>query len=314
MGSGVRVTSKVAVARGVNVTNGASVAVGMTSVAGGDWQAAKITPIIKAIIHDGSKRTVRFDIGITRLMLILTVLWFGGSAAAAQPDSTAFLTFDTPLPLRLEGDGRPAVAYFEGVAGQVVTVAAHAPNPTEMLDLVLEVMTPSGERLAYNDDWAGERTDISAPEGWEMLTPTDSAIVRVILPESGDYAVRVNTFNGEGVGQALVMLSAEFVRGLSIGATRTVGLHRAEIVSFALDLTAGQQVIITAAHPRGRLDPVLEVKSPTGEFIAVNDDYLAGSLDAQVMLTAPVDGMYGVQLRDFLGRTGLFYLTVVDAP
>lgn len=312
VGSGVRVTSRVAVARGVSVTSGASVAVGMTSVLAGGWQAASVTPIIKAILHVRIVCIFRVDIGMTRLIVILAVIFVVRPILHAQPDSTVFLNSNTPVVLRLAGDGRPAEAVFEGEAGQIITVAAQAADPTTV-DTALEWVAPDGERMAYNDDWAGERTDLTPPDGVENLAVTDSALVRMILPETGSYTARVNTFNGEGVGDVTLTVVVEEVRALVIAESRLVGLHRAEIAEFTLEMSAGQTVSLTAMAIRGRLDPMVSVVDSAGTIIAENDDHgtvdtALNTFDSRLTFTAPADGVYSVRLRDFLGRAGAVML------
>lgn len=245
-----------------------------------------------------------------RLMVMGVCLLGMCAVVAAQPDDTetvAQVLPDAPLTLGLAGDGRFAEAVFDGTAGQVVTLAAQADDPAA-LDLVLELVAPDGERVAYNDDWAGGR-EVRVPDGLNDPAPSDSALIRLILPETGAYRARVNTFNGEGVGTLALRLTVESVPTLALGGTAIVGLHRAEIRPIDLALAAGQTVTLTLRDPRGWRDPYLVVLDPTGQPVAVNDDHatpdLALSLfDSRLTLTAPTDGVYRVLVREFLGRTG----------
>ncbi len=255
---------------------------------------------------------------MTRLRLILYLLVLMGVPTWAQTDSTVFLQSDTPVILRLAGNGQPAEAFFEGEAGQIITVVAQAADASA-IDPVLEWVSPEGERSAYNDDWAGERTDLTAPDGFESLAASDSALIRLVLTQTGTYSARVNTFNGEGVGEVSLTVSVEPIRTLMMGQPYSVGLHRAEVAGLALELSAGQTVTLTAHDPSGRLDSLLEVISPDGQIGASNDDHGTEDIhlnrfDSRLTFTAVAAETYTVRVRDFLGRAGVMTVTVDATP
>jgi len=261
----------------------------------------------------------KIGIGMTRLVLILWLILSVCVPSRAQVDSTVFLESNTPVVLRLAGNGQPVEAFFAGEAGQIVTIIAQAADPAA-LDLVLEWVSPTGERAAYNDDWAGERTeDFSIPDGFESLAASDSALIRLILHETGTYSARVNTFNGEGVGDFSLTVSLEPSRAGVMGESTRIGLHRAEIAALSLELSAGQTVTVTSHDPRGRLDNVLDILSPDGERVASNDDHHSDDVtlnrfDSRLTFTATAAGTYVIQVRDFLGRAGVVTVSLSEAP
>lgn len=255
---------------------------------------------------------------MTRLILIFAAIFTVYARPSAQPDSTVFLDSNTPVILRLTGHGQPAEAVFEGEQGQIITLVAQAVDPTTV-DLVLEIVIPSGERLAYNDSWLGEGTNLTPPIGFESLAVSDAVLSRLILPDSGTYTVRLNTFNGEGVGDATLTLMIEPVGALILGEVYPLGLHRAEIGTVTLALSAGEKVSMTALAQRGRLDPWLELTNPAGEILAANDDHGTTDLslnvfDSRLTFTAETDGIYTVRVREFLGRAGTIHLLAEVSP
>lgn len=252
-----------------------------------------------------------------RVMVFLCIgvslfIW-GAPTGAQSADSTVFLDSNTPFVLRLGGDGHASTAVFDGLAGQVVTVAAQSVE-AGALDTVLELVTSEDERLAYSDDWAGGREGVIVPAGLPSdLAPTDAAVVRVALPADGRYTVRVNTFNGEGTGEVRVWLAVDVPDVLTVGEAQSPVLRAAEVRYFTLELAADQTVTLTLAHPRGRLDPLLTVSAADGDILAENDDHgtpdpALNLFDSRLTFTAPADGVYTVAVREFLGRAGVFTL------
>lgn len=243
------------------------------------------------------------------LLLVMLMALMGGMhpLRAQSDDSTVILAPDTPIVLRLNGDGRAVEAVFEAQSGQIVTVAARADDP-DSLDLVLDWLTPAGERMAYSDDWAGG-LDWPMPDGL-TLAPSDPALIHFILPETGPYRVRVNTFNGEGVGDFELVVRIEDVPALQIGQDRPVWLRQASPRVFVLALQAGQSVTLGARDPRGRLDPYLQIDGPDGAMLGFNDDHQDTAFDARLSFRAPAEGVYRVRLGDVLGRMGDLRLTV----
>lgn len=75
--------------------------------------------------------------------------------------------------------------------------------------------------------------------------------------------------------------------------------------------TAGQAIKIRMTSPQ--LDSSLVLLSPTGEQIAMNDDFYRG-LDATIVTTLPVDGTYTVWAQSYSPeQSGTYELTVSNA-
>jgi hypothetical protein len=170
---------------------------------------------------------------------------------------------------------------------------------------VLEILTPGLQRLAYNDD--------AMLDG---LNPLDAALVRLPLPEAGQYTIRVNSFNGASIGEVEVLLMVvEPLATETADDTIRVTLHENSVYTYPLEVTAGEAYTITALDPKGVLDAVLSMRDTQGNQIAHNDDHRSGELtlnifDAKLTFTAPSDGKVTLELREFLGRGGTFEIRI----
>lgn len=226
-----------------------------------------------------------------------------------QPDSSTSLESNTALTLRLDGKSAALLTY---TAPEVQTITLTVRAISE-LDPVVELLTPDGQRLAYNDD-----------ASLTGLAPTDAALVGLTLPEAGDYTVRVNTFNGVTEGEVEVLLTvvdsipatiSEPDEGIT---TIQVQLPKNGVYRYELPITTDQMVQITARDPFGGLDPVLTLRNAAGEVVTRNDDHNSTDwtlniFDAQLKeIIIPADGVYTLELREFIGRAGVIEITIIE--
>lgn len=228
---------------------------------------------------------------------------------------------DIPLTIVLDGAG-PVEVVYATPQSQVVTVTARALTPDPLtgfpLDPVLEVLSAAGMRLAYHDD-VGE-----AAAEQDDLQPTDARIMRLVLPEAGEYRLRVNSFNGAQAGEVEVLLSevAAAIRLDVVGDLLRVpvALDAATPAIYILSLRAAAPVEITVRDPRGLHDPMLTLYDSAGRRVASSDDAVdpfvlpgltLNSLDAQISgFIPPADDLYTLEVREFLGRAATFELIV----
>lgn len=204
--------------------------------------------------------------------------------------------------LRLTGDGRFAELTFEASAGDVVTVAARAAD----LDPVLDVLDATGDRLAYNDDWAGGQEVESDDPALASLSATDAAVVRLQVPADGELTVRVNTFNGEGVGDVSVEVWLTDPLTVSAGATLWVPIPLAGSAPVEVVVDGGP-FTVTVSDPAGSLDPAVIVRDSTGVVIDANDDHGGvrpdlNRFDAAVRVQQK--GRFELRITEFMGRAG----------
>ena len=79
-----------------------------------------------------------------------------------------------------------------------------------------------------------------------------------------------------------------------------------DIDNYSLTLKAGQTVRceVRARRNGSSLDSTIRVLHPTAGVIATNDDIHPSTKDSMLVLTASVDGVYTLQIRDLLNRGG----------
>lgn len=229
-------------------------------------------------------------------MTILTLLLSFLFSLLAQADSTIFLESNLAAVLRLTGDGTFAAAYYDSSGGETVTIRAESAG--EPLDLVLELLGADGQTIAYVD-----APELSAP-----------VISRERLESAGRYTVRVNTFNGEGIGDVHVTLTIEPPYVLTPDApSLRVALGANDAAQVSLDgFDLSQPLTISVSDPTGQLDAQLAIID-AGTVLATNDDHTStdpslNRFDAQLTTTLP-DGAV-LQITDFLGRTGWFTVSI----
>lgn len=241
------------------------------------------------------------------LLFILAVL-----PANAQDDP---LEADETRTIQLNGEN-PTVLTYDADADDVVTIIARTlepetDNPAER-DLILEVLTPDGRRLAYNDDHFTLRDD---------LLPTDAALHKLELPDAGMYQIRVDTYGGIFPGEVEVTLIADDLfaptftesdAGLIVEAS--LPYHRAYRYTFEVD--AGEIITLTARDTSGTLDLLLGLADANDDVLAFNDDHASinatlNALDPRITdFAIPVSGRYTVIVRDFIGTAGTFSLHI----
>lgn len=288
VGSGVRLTAGVAVVRSVSVTNGASVLVAIESATCccgvHDAITAAVPRIAPARAHFRNPLFIRTIRGMTLIFLLLIVF----VPAFAQGDSTISLNSNRTAVLRLTGDGAFASAVYALSGGETVTVTADSGGA---LDLVLELIGPDGTSISYAD-----ATDNDAP-----------SIVRVPVGDAGDYIVRVNTFNGEGIGDVEITLIVEPPLTLTPDTLAIRVPLGANAIETVLIQGFDGEAAITVRDPNGLLDPRAELIGGGGVVVAANDDH--GTADVSLnrfdaRLTVGIPDGAALQITEFLGRAG----------
>lgn len=225
-----------------------------------------------------------------------------------MPDAMQELRFSAQagdwLSLQIQGVGE---AHYEGAGLGIPS------DPTFTL------LSPEGLELKYVDD---------TPEGGIYGTGThgapqvpavlpDAVLQAFVLPQTGEYRLRVDSFSGVTQGDVQVTLNLTPVSAQALDwdfsqTALSVRLAPSRSRLLRLPLALGESVRLIARDVTGTLDPVLQVLDEQGIVLAENDDappeWLIGEglnvLDAGMLFSAPAEGIYTLQLGDYLGRSG----------
>ena len=165
---------------------------------------------------------------------------------------------DRPVVELFSGD-RPTVRSweFDGIAGRVVNVTADC----DAFEPRLRLVSPSGEVVGY------------APY---MPSVTE------LLAVSGRYRLLLMA-DDEAVGRCEVRAGSPAVNPRRLEIDGPAVVHERNVRLWSFEGTAGELVRITA-H---RASMILNLMSPAGEFVAMNDE--------QMVVRLPLDGRYLVR-------------------
>lgn len=190
-------------------------------------------------------------------------------------------------------------------AGTQFTVSA---QPTiSVLDPVLEVLTPSGGRLAVAHDFSPAHS------------PTTVALA---ADSAGLYTILVSAYVNGSAGAYRLTISAQpptptpFLTAEPINQSLYARVNTGGQYNYAFQGVPGQAVSIEVhSQPVGTFDPLLELYGPSGRRVAINDDLSAGNADAAlegVILNDGV-GLYSVHVTGYALAAGTFVL-VIHSP
>lgn len=212
---------------------------------------------------------------------------------------------DTPTTVTLSAYAGPIDLVYTVAGPQRIAVTARSLADDAPVDVTLALL--NGARLLAFDDDGG-----AAVPG---LLPTDAHIARLDLPDAGTYTLRVHSFSGAQSGPVEVVLTVLPTLPPCVIGQQTVTLTRGDVFRCALDLPAGARITATARDTSGALDPVLTLYDPSGARLAFNDDHRSADtsldvLDAHLVVSGAVEGVYTLALTDFAGTAGTVALTV----
>lgn len=193
----------------------------------------------------------------------------------------------------------------------IVVANTYAVGPG--LDTTLEMRGPSGNIIAQNDDSRAGGT-------------LNSQIIQQIT-EAGRYEFVVGSYSGAEVGDVMVSVATDPYAEIPYDFTAIEGTEIARhdgviddanpAREYTISLEAGQTILVLGDALSGDLDPVLRVRAPNGDPVALNDDRGDGSLDSAIALTIVESGDYTVSMERYRGgnSSGEFSLVIslVDA-
>lgn len=192
---------------------------------------------------------------------------------------------------------------FEGLAGQVVLITQNK-IANSALDSFVELYRPDGRLLGSNDDGGGNK----------------NARLQVTLPTNGNYRIRAKAYRAS-TGNYTLGLSLvtggdpDDFRWIAFGQTLTGTLSTAgDRDTYYVSVAAGRTVRLRMNKVTSTLDPYLELYSPTGARVSVNDDG-GGNRNALLSYVVPTTGVYRIVARSYNARTsGQYQLILEDVP
>jgi hypothetical protein len=226
----------------------------------------------------------------------------------ATPGSV--LTPEAEIAGLLTSDGEEHRYTFHGEAGLAVSIDMRAPGGG-MLDSYVELVGPSGQVLTTDDDSG---------------SGLNSLISSFILPETGDYTIVSHSYNfnsqgsyslffqiGTPVPTPTALPTAEPGGGpIAVGGTLTGNLNAdGQVDQWMFEAHAGDIVTISMRSSTPQyLDSFLELVSPSGLTLVVDDDNGTG-LDAQIAnYVLPEDGTYTIRASGLNNSRGAYNITL----
>lgn len=215
------------------------------------------------LIYALANRTGKYQVAISQSMDSPT-----NYAVEVKPAAKA-LTGTSAEDVLSVGDSNYWV--FDAHKGDLLQLQAAA----KTFDVELDLFSPTGERLATNDDGAGA---------------TDP-VMTVLVPADGRYLCRVSAYGDGGGGSYKVTKAPAAVKPLTLGTSTDGSIGNGGTQLWSFDGKAGQAIVLSARSTE--FDTVIRVVGPDGLEIGVNDDGGDGT-DSLLPLTLPLNGTYTV--------------------
>ncbi len=256
----------------------------------------------------------------------------GGAGAyhlAVRTVPTVRLAVDTPVAGALDDQAPLGLWTFAGTAGQVVNVSV----ASEVFAPFIELLLPTGEHLTADGN-GGSGTNASFTT---TLPVTGDYKVRVVAVDPGTGAYRLAVRTAPAAQRAVEAPGIVVVHGgidssqleMRTAAAREIALdtraaamlgNETPVGLWTFAGTTGQVASVAVASEA--FDPIVEVRSPTGERLWLDYDSGPGS-GASLTEVLPVSGRYEVQVYAVADGAGAYRLAVgtvakahlvVDAP
>ncbi len=189
--------------------------------------------------------------------------------------------------------------FFEGVAGEEVTIEVSPFEPT--MDLDIWLLDPELNEVAIKDEFlSGESEKI------EQLLPIDGQyliLVREFFGESGEYEIKLNLGGGDDIEIAGTLTYSQTVEGI-FQAGKQAGW-----------LFTGSQGDIVNANVSTRnpeRDLVIVLLDPSGVPVETVDATLSGLPERLVAFRLPVDGEWTILIQEFFNEGSDYELTLTQ--
>ena len=263
---------------------------------------------------------------LTRQSINAVLTELAPTAATPSPSATTLDTAPlTPAPI---ANGQPIVVnepqtvwlamtapvefVYAGEAEEAITITVRSLAAPGEIDPVVKIFNPADELLATNDDHDSPHTN---------LYKLDAALDDLILPDTGDYRIHIDTPYRQGnieveiAGTATTVADAEQANTTTITDTLAVGQH----YQFPITVREGEILTILLHTTNGTFDPYLVLLTEDGETVLdENDDHatdipeLAEVDSALEDVEIPAEGRYIIEISDFYDEAGGdFELTII---
>jgi hypothetical protein len=196
-------------------------------------------------------------------------------------------------------ESTPYSWFFEGSAGDVVTIAMNALD--EDLDCYLELYGP-GDVLLTEDDDSGE--------GYNAL------IEAYELPTDGVYRIVSKDISGEIGEYELTLEQTELVLegALAYGETRSATLKAGTRHQWQFTGQEGDVVTISMTDLSENIDAFLELFAPDGVRVMIDDDSGEGNNAEIAEFRLPMSGTYRIVARGYGDEDAGEYELVLTGP
>jgi hypothetical protein len=201
---------------------------------------------------------------------------------------------------------------YSSAGGETITVTARS-MVENTVDTTLEIISPSGQTIAFNDDRSLDVTDTN-------LGTFDAAVFDLTLSEAGDYTIRVGSYNNTGFGEVELLVVSDAQPSASGNATSEIvagALTPEGAFAYSFTASAGERLTIAVRDVSGALDPHLLLMDSHFSGLAENDDHASDDsmldpLDSKIEdFIAPEEGTYHLVVSDINGAGGAFQLVIL---
>jgi hypothetical protein len=219
-------------------------------------------------------------------------------AAASDPDDGRTLGYDQGLDGTISPSGDRDDYYFDGSAGQAITIRMDKRNSD--LDSYVELYNPDGSLLGRDDDNGGNR----------------NARLAITLRQNGRHKIIARDY-GSGTGGYRLSLSRESTadpddnRWVAFSNTLqgTISPNN-DRDWYYFSGVSGRSISIHMNKIDSGLDSYLELYNEAGVKVAENDDG-GGDRNAWIVYTLPAGGTYRILARSFdLDSSGRYNLSL----
>lgn len=235
--------------------------------------------------------------------LLLILIFSLAIFAQAQEDNQ--LVLGEVLRVNLSTDD-PVQLFFIAEEAQTITLTAQTVESGNMPDAVLWVVDSENHLLTYNDN-LGENNN--------------PRIENLYLAQAGIYTIYVDSFNGVSEGEVEILIEQsnrfnEQIVSDETGIQIIASLPEHSLYTYEVELQADAVITITAQDISGVFDPYLRILDSENNALAMNDDHKSADIKLDIFdarfsnWTVPEDGLYQIEVRDFLGRSGEFVLSI----
>lgn len=241
-----------------------------------------------------STTTGRMLAGVV-LGLLLVAAWMGSHPSAADAQCGGTIAVGSPVRGDISRSGTICSYYFDGRAGEVVTIRMN--RLSSSLDPYLDLYTPQGSRAVSDDDGGGNG---------------NSLIANYTLPSTGRYRIAARGYSGTGsFDLSLSGGSGGSGCGGAIQFGQTVNARISspgQQCKFTFSGASKAVVNIVMEKVSSGLDPYLELYDPGGRRVATDDDSAGNYNSAISNYVLGSSGVYTIVAKSYGNQTGDFRL------